>query len=363
MSPRFLYQDVGEPNDTYSVAARMAMTAWDALPDDQLLHAAKKDLKNPDSVRWHAERMADDLRGTAKLREFFLQWLKVDRFTDLAKDAKRFPDFDEQMVSDLRTALDLFLDDAVLTKEADYRQLLLADWLYMNGSLAKLYGAKLPEDAPFQKVTIDGGQRAGVLTHPYLMAGLAYTSKSSPIHRGVFVARSVLGRSLRPPPEAVTPLPPELHADLSTRERIALQTKAEACQSCHRMINPLGFAFENFDAIGRYRKQEEGRAVDARGLYQSRDGKLVKFANIRELAVFLADSDETHTAFIEQLFHYLVKQPIRAFGPQTLASLNERFASNHFNIRKLVVDIIVTSALHPSSGGAHAGQLSLGGPQ
>ena len=84
------------------------------------------------------------------------------------------------------------------------------------------------------------------------MASFAYTATSSPIHRGVFLARSVLGRSLRPPPEAVAPLPPDLHADLTTRERVTLQTKPEACQSCHGMINPLGFTLEHFDAVGRY---------------------------------------------------------------------------------------------------------------
>src|SRR5688572_30235614 len=103
----------------------------------------------------------------------------------------------------------------------------------------------------------------GVITHPYLLSAFAYTSTSSPIHRGVFVSRSLLGRTLRPPPEAVAPLAPDLHADLTTRERVLLQTKAQACQTCHGMINPIGFSLENFDAIGRYRVQEKEKPVDA----------------------------------------------------------------------------------------------------
>jgi len=140
-------------------------------------------------------------RARAKVREFLLQWLKVEHSPDLAKDPKQFPDFDKALASDLRTSLELFLDDVVWGDSSDFRQLLLADSLFLNGRLAKFYGVDLPADAPFQKVTHEPRERAGVLSHPYLMATFAYTSTSSPIHRGVFVARSVLGRSLRPPPQ------------------------------------------------------------------------------------------------------------------------------------------------------------------
>src|SRR5262249_47038177 len=151
---------------------------------------------------------------------------------------------------------------------------------------------------------------------PYLMATFAYTEASSPIHRGVFLARSVLGLGLRPPPEAFTPLPEDLHPDLTTRERITLQTKPQACQSCHGVINPLGFTLENFDAVGRYRDQEKGRPINATGGYQTRTGEVLKFAGPRDLARFLASSEEVHEAFVEQMFHHLVRQPVRAYGPR-----------------------------------------------
>jgi mono/diheme cytochrome c family protein len=349
LSPRFLYHDAHGPRqDGYDVATRLSLGLWDSLPDEQLLKAANSGrLATVEQVRQQAERMAGDLRARSKLNEFFLGWLNVERFADLAKDSKRFPEFDEQVVSDLRTALDLFLEDIVWSKTSDFRQLLLADWLYLNGRLGRFYGAQLPADAPFQKVTLQAGERAGVLTHPYLMAGLAYTATSSPIHRGVFVARSVLGRALRPPPEAVAPLPPHLHASLTTRERVALQTQHQSCQSCHRMINPLGFAFENFDAVGRFRNREQGKPIDSRGVYQTRAGKQVEFDDVHGLAVFLADSGETHAAFVEQLFHYTVKQPILAYGSRELSELEKSFAKNDYNMRKLMVDMVTVSALLP----------------
>jgi len=178
-----------------------------------------------------------------------------------------------------------------------------------------------------------------------LMAGFAYTASSSPIHRGVFIARSVLGRSLRPPPMAVSPLAVELHADLTTRDRITLQTKPEACQSCHAMINPLGFTLENFDAVGRFRTEDAGKPIDPSGGYRTRSGELVRFKGVRDLANYLADSEETRSTFVEQLFHYMIKQPIRAYGPDMLPDLRKAFAANEFNIRRLVVDIVTAAAV------------------
>ena len=345
-SPRFLYRELGEGDDAYDVASRISFGLWDSLPDQALLEAAAVGkLATREEVSAHAERMLGDLRAKAKLRQFFVQWLKADQMPDISKDPKRFPRFDEEIVSGLRTSLDLLIEDLVWSEASDFRQLLTADSLHLNGRLAKFYGVDLPADAPFQKVALDAEHRAGVLSHPYLMAGFAYAQSSSPIHRGVFIARSVLGRSLRPPPEAVAPLAPDLHASLTTRERVALQTKAESCQSCHAMVNPLGFTLEHFDAVGRFRKDEQGKPIDASGIYRTRKGQTVEFDGVRGLATYLADSEETHTAFVQQLFHHLVKQPVRAFGSDKLANLRQSFAQNQFHIRKLAVEIIATSAV------------------
>src|SRR6185436_3684014 len=121
-----------------------------------------------------------------------------------------------------RTSLELSIDDLLESNVSDYRQFLLGNLIWLNGRLAIVYGADLPAAAPFQKVAFEPKRRAGILSHPYLLASLAYTNSTSPIHRGVFVSRNVLGRVLRPPAQAVTPLPPDVHADLSTRERVAL---------------------------------------------------------------------------------------------------------------------------------------------
>jgi hypothetical protein len=177
------------------------------------------------------------------------------------------------------------------------------------------------------------------------MSNFAYTATSSPIHRGVFLSRSVLGRALRPPPEAVAPLAADLHPGLTTRQRVILQTKPQSCQSCHAMINSLGFALEHFDAIGRYRDEDQHQPIDASGSYETRAGDRVAFDGLGGLTSFLVTSDETHSALVQQLFHYLVKQPIGAFGRRALADLRGSFTSHDYNMKDLMIEIIATSAL------------------
>lgn len=345
-SPFFLYRE----NNT---ASKLALTLWDSLPDEAML---KTELATPEAVRVQAEKMLADPRAWSKVREFLLTWLKVDQYPDLAKDKKRFPEFDDAAASDLRTSLELFLENTAWGSTSDFRELLLSDKVYLNGRLAKVYGASLPSDAPFQPVSLDGSNRAGVLTQPYMLASLAYFATSDPIHRGVLITRNFLGRVLAPPPIAVTPTPPDLQPKLTTRQRVALQTKPAACNTCHSMINPLGYPLERFDAIGKLRDKENDQPIDATGSYQTRKGTLAKFNGPRELAQFLANSDEVHATFVERLFQFVTKQPIRAYGPKTSLELQKRFVESGFNIKKLLVEIaVVASSPSASSGGVTPG--------
>lgn len=348
-SPRFLYRethlDAGGFDD-YDVAAWLSFGLWDSLPDQPLLDAAGRgELQSRDQVAAQVERMLGDPRSRQKLREFLHEWLNLGHLREVAKDQSAYPEFNEQVLSDLRVSLDLFLDEVVWSDASDYRQLLLADSIYLNGNLAQFYGAELPADAPFEKVSLNPEHRAGVLSHPYLMTGFAYASTTSPIHRGVFLSRNIMGRFLKPPQDAVSPVPPDLHPDLSTRERVALQTSPDACKVCHQMINGLGFSLENFDAVGRFRTEERGKPIDARGEYLARSGESIEFHGARDLAAYVADSPEAQTAFIEQLFRYLTKQPVQAFGPEQLDHLHDQFAADGFHIRRLTVNVLTDSAL------------------
>ncbi len=345
-SPRFLYRELGGTNDGYDVASRLSFGLWDSLPDTALLDAAKSgNLKTPEQVCKQAERMLADLRTKGKVLAFFLTWLRVDEVPELGKDPAKFAGFTPELASDLRTSLELFLEDVFWGEKSDFRQLLLGDTIYVNERLAQFYGAELPAGPRFKKVSLNSDERAGMLTHPYLMANFAYTGTSSPIHRGVFIARGLLGRGLSTPPIAAAPLAPDLLPHLTTRERVTMQTQPAACQSCHSLINPLGFAFERFDAAGKFRGEEKGKSVDATGLYLTKSGETVSFNGARDFANFLVRCDETQGAFVEQMFHYLAKQAILAYGKETPERLKTKFAKNQFNMRMLLVDIMAETAL------------------
>ncbi len=141
-SPRFLYREIDGGADSFDVAARLSLGLWDSLPDRELLTVASAGrLSSKEQVSKQAERMLADLRGRAKLREFLLTWLRADSGHDLMKDVKRFPGFDTAIISDLRTSLELFLDDVFWSDKSDFRQLLLSEELFLNSRLAKFYGA------------------------------------------------------------------------------------------------------------------------------------------------------------------------------------------------------------------------------
>ncbi len=347
-SPRFLFREIGRETDqrpeekAYAIASQLSFGLWDSLPDQELEHLASTgELLKTDVVRLQAERMSADPRSWIKLRQFLLHWLKVDEVPDLVKDAKHYPGFDSSLASDLRTSLELFLQNTAWSNKSSFEDLMLSPSMYMNGRLAKFYGASLPESAPFQLVEIDRGKRAGVLTQPYLLTRFAYLDASSPIHRGVLIVRNYLGRILQPPPAAFAPLAASLHPELTTRQRVALQTRPDFCAGCHSLINPLGFTLEEFDAAGRVRASDNGRPVDCSGNYRAANGKLAEFRSAIDLAKYIATSEEAHSAFVEKLFQHMIKQPALAYGANTLPDLNSTFKESGYSIRKLLPKIVL----------------------
>jgi hypothetical protein len=355
-SPRFLFREPPNGADGFATAARLSFGLWDSIPDEPLGAAARAgELARPEQVRRQAERMVADRRTRAKVRDFLFAWLRVDLGPEIVKDPSRHPEFTPEVAADLRTSLDIMLDD-VAWRSGDFRRLFTADEVPLNGRLAPLYGVDLPADAAFTAVRLDEGRRGGVLSHPYLMSVLSYPASSSPIHRGVFLARSILGNVLKPPKQAIAPLAADQAPDLTTRERVAAQTAAVACQSCHTMINPLGFALEEFDAIGRHRTVEPAggveKPVNASGSYLPRAGATAAFRGARELGAYCAASPDAQEAFVQALFHAVVKQPVRAWGPDTLPRLRAAFEAGGFDIRRLLVDIMEVAAFPPAGDAA-----------
>ena len=347
-NPAFLYPGIG-PQDDYAVASRLALALWDSVPDAPLLKsAAAGQLKTEAQVRQHAQRMMKDPRAKAKLRDFLHDWLHVEEGAEIAKDQKEYPGFDQGLVMDLRTSLDLFTENIVWSEQSDYRQLLLGDTILMNQRLAKFYGQQVAPGDGFQPVKMDADQRAGVLTHPYLLATFSYTKSTSPIHRGVFVTRNILGRMLKPPPMAIAFMDDKFDPSFTMREKVTELTSKPACMSCHVTINPLGFSFERFDAVGRVRATDNKKPVDPVSEYVAADGSVLKLTGARDVGVHAAESQAGQAGFVRNLFHSLVKQPPAAYSPELVGQLTDKFRADGFHVRNLAVEVAVVAALRPT---------------
>jgi hypothetical protein len=319
------------------------------VPDAALLQAAAAgQLKTEAQVRKQAQRLLKDPRAKAKLRDFLHHWLHVEEGAEIAKDQQEYPGFDQALVMDLRTSLDLFTEGVVWSEASDYRQLLLGDTILMNERLAKFYGQKVEAGAGFQPVKMDADQRGGVLTHPFVLATFSYTKSSSPIHRGVFVTRNILGRMLKPPPMAIAFMDDKFDPSFTMREKVTELTAKPACQSCHVTINPLGFSFERFDAVGRVRATDNNKPVDATSEYTAADGQVIKLTGARDVAKHAAESAAGQAGFVRNLFQSIVKQPPTAYAPELLGRLTDQFRADNFHIRNLAVEVAVVAALRPT---------------
>ena len=196
----------------------------------------------------------------------------------------------------------------------------------------------------FQLVAFSPDRRAGVLTHPYLLSAFAYHNNTSPIHRGVFLTRNIVGRGLNPPPMAVAFKNDEFSPDLTMREKITELTRDSACMSCHQVINPLGFALENFDAVGRWRTSDNNKPVDTKSEYTTAEGQTLNVTNARDVANFAVNSESAHRAFVTQVFQQLVKQNPSAYGADVIGQLRLEFAEDDFNIQNLWARIATLAA-------------------
>lgn len=346
MSPRFLYPEVEQPEvpDGYTMASRLALALWDSVPDKALMKAATDGkLNHREGLAQEGRRMLADPRAREKLRGFFHHWLELKDADTIAKDPAAFPGFDSAVLADLRRSLDLFLDKVVWEGSSDYRELLRADWLMLNPRLAALYGKSVAGPG-FEPVTFAPGERAGVITHPYLLTSFSYFKNTSPIHRGVFLTRNIVGRQLKPPPAAVEFKDGNFDPSLTMREKVTEITKPAACMGCHTTINPLGFSLENYDAIGRWRTEDNGKPVNTASDFTGDDGGTVRLEKPMDVAEFAIGSEAAHRTFVKHLFNHVVKQPAAAYGAGTMDRLLKSFEESNFNVRDLMLETALTAA-------------------
>ena len=276
-SPEFLIRfETDPPNlaaravyrlDDLALASRLSFFLWSSLPDDQLLTLASQGrLKDPVVLEQQVKRMLGDARSNALVANFAEQWLHLRNLKNSVPDLEAFPDFDDNLRQAMKEETSLFFD-SIVREDRSVVDLLNADYTFVNERLARHYGIPNVYGSQFRRVTIGNDARRGLLGQASILTVTSYPNRTSPVERGKWILTNLLGVPPQPPPPDVPPLQ-ETSADgraLSLRERMERHRANPVCAGCHKVMDPIGFALESFDGVGRWRNTEEGAAIDTSG--------------------------------------------------------------------------------------------------
>jgi hypothetical protein len=277
VNPQFLFRVEQEPKGlapktAYRVtdvdlASRLSFFLWSSIPDDELLDLAERnELHKPDVFEKQVRRLLADGGSRNLATNFAAQWLHLRNLEPITPDLRLFPDFDDNLRKAFRQETELFVE-SVIRDDRSVLDLLRADYTFLNDRLAKHYGVPHVYGSRFRRIDLGPGrQRGGLLRQGSVLTVTSYATRTSPVVRGKWVLETFLGTPPPPPPGNVPSLKDNtVAASLPIRERLAEHRSDAACASCHRLIDPVGFPLEQFDAVGRWRTLDEGRPVDAAG--------------------------------------------------------------------------------------------------
>ncbi len=276
------------PLTAYELASKLSYLLWQDMPDDELFAlAASGELTRASVLAEQAERMLPSALAWDGMAAFYREWLRLDRLDALEKDTSLFPEWSPELAADMKAETVRFLNEVWFGDDPSLEALMTADFSFASPSLAALYGIQQPEEG-LQRVTLPS-ERRGLLTQPALLSLGAYLRVTSAVQRGLLVRDRLLCTKIPPPPPAV---PPEIDLEdpeMPAQERLAV-TQQEPCAGCHELTNPIGYAFEHFDAIGRYRETLRDLPIDTAGLIAAYgDGPDVAFDGVLELGSLLAN--------------------------------------------------------------------------
>ena len=345
-SPNFLYRiergiEVGDgvyELSGHEMASRLAAFLWRSGPDDALLAAAASgELSTAAGIEAQARRMLEDPRADYAIVRFHLEWLGVADVTTHSVDESRFPDFpelsDDMLAETERFALHVFREG-----DARLEDLLTAPYTFASPELAAHYGST-PDASG--RVELDPTERAGLLTHASFLTAHVNDPKTAAVHRGRTVRESLLCQELPLPPPVDTIIAPD--PTLSTRQQLEQKTSPPSCAACHQLMNPLGFAFEHYDAIGEWRDMDGEHAIDATGEVAESDVP-GGFDGAVELARALAQSDQVHRCMARQWMRFALARPERVADEPSIDEAFAAYEASGRDLRELIVAITTTDA-------------------
>jgi len=348
ISPHFIFRweldgAPGNPKairslNEFELASRLSFFIWSSQPDDRLLHLANQGQLRK-NLKAEVSRMLKDQRAFSLVENFAGQWLELRNLNVYRPDRKLFPSYTPELRDDMRRETELFFGH-VMRGNRNVLELISADYSFLNARLAKHYGIKNVNGSNFRQISLKGTGRGGVLGHASVLTITSDPNRTSPVKRGKYVLENILGTPPPPPPPDV----PELEvvgANTGTlREQMIKHRTNAVCASCHEKMDPIGFAFEHFDAIGRYRTQDNGQPINAAGKLDSGES----FKNAADLREILADEKRNLVArcLTEKMLTYALGRGLEYYDKRTVDAIVQRLGKNGYKFNDLIGGIVTS---------------------
>jgi len=364
-SPKFLFRvelDDQPANtqlrklDPFAVASRLSYFLWSSMPDDALLDSAEKGTLEQE-LPTHIARMLADPRSSALVQSFSTQWLQIQRLESFAVDTQMFPSFNAKLKSAMLRETELFFE-SILKENRSVLELIDSDYTFLNEPLAKHYGisdtvgnwigqsASKPDGKPiqgesFQRVSLQDRNRGGLITQASVLAVTSNPTRTSPVKRGRWILEQFLGAPPPPPPPNVPELPSKAE-DVSTaslRKRMEVHRQNPACANCHAKMDPIGFALENYDAVGAFRTKDGSFDIDASGEFA--DGS--RFAGPGDLkSIILAKREDFVRCLAEKMLTYALGRGIEYYDRPTIEKIVGAMPGQEYKIQSLIREIVLS---------------------
>lgn len=350
-SPNFIYQvEVGVATDDGSaqrkltgneLATRMSFFLLDTTPSRTLLEAAEAgELDDAEGVRAWAQQLILDPRSRAAFDKYFEEVLHLRTLAEIAKDPGTYPGWSPYLADSMKVETIALIDDVVWIEDGDFRNILDAEYTFVNQALADHYGIAYPGPTGFVRVPVPPGEkRGGIFGHAALLSVLAHVSSTSPTVRGKFVQERMLCFSIPPPPPGVvTDLPSTAEAK-TMRERLALHQEDPLCASCHTIMDPIGFGLENYDGVGVYRTLDNGAPIDA---LSDVDGE--PFEGALELGQVLRDREQFSWCSVLNLYRHATGHVEAPGEIGRLQDVTDAFVASDHRLKAALVELVVSRA-------------------
>ena len=352
VSPEFLFRIEREPAGVapgapyrvsdVELASRLAFFLWSSIPDDELLDLASAGrLSAPGELDRQVERMLADPRAENLVTNFAAQWLHLRNLDGVTPDKRLFPDFDDNLRQAMRRETELFVG-SILREDRSALDLVRADYTFLNERLAKHYGIPHVYGSRFRRVELgDDSVRGGLLRHGSILTVTSFATRTSPVVRGNWVLGNLLGVPPPPPPPDVPDLPEAkiVARELPMRERLSAHRDNPACSGCHRLMDPVGFALENYDAIGRWRTADAGFPIDASG--ELWDGTAL--GGVRELeSAMLARPELFLTTLTEKLLVFGTGRGVTATDAPAVRAILRRAEADDYRLSSLIQAVVAS---------------------